>query len=66
MRTKLLAVLTLLLLFAGITARAQQGDIPPEDQEIIELLEILENMELFKEDPDMIKDIGAAGGNHAN
>jgi hypothetical protein len=58
-------VLTLVLA-TGIAAEAQQVEIPPEDVEIIEMLEMLENMDLLKEDLDLIKDLGQVGGNHAD
>jgi hypothetical protein len=67
MTKKLLLAWTLMLvLTTGFPAKAQQVEVPPEDLEIIELLELLENMDLLKEDLDLIKDLGQVGGNHAD
>lgn len=56
----------MMVLATGIPTKAQQVEVPPEDMEIIELLELLENMDLLKEDLDLIKDLGQVGGNHAD
>jgi hypothetical protein len=62
----LLAWTLMMVLATGIPTKAQQVEVPPEDMEIIELLELLENMDLLKEDLDLIKDLGQVGGNHAD
>jgi hypothetical protein len=62
MRTALLTGWILLAgLALGLNAGAQSTAVPPEDLEIIEMLELLENIELLKEDLELIRSVGLAG-----
>jgi hypothetical protein len=66
--TKTLITIVALLLIAALGSPVVGGavNMPPEDLDAIEMLEILEDLELLKEDPEfleILKGIGEANGN---
>jgi hypothetical protein len=51
---------------AGLNAGAQTTEVPPEDLEVIEVLELLENMDFLQEDLELIKNHGLVGEVHGS
>lgn len=51
---------------AGLNAGAQTEEAPPEDLEVIDVLDLLENMDFLKEDLELIKSQGLVGEDHGS
>ncbi|MGD9302006.1 MAG: hypothetical protein PVI13_10550 [Desulfobacterales bacterium] len=54
----------LFILASGCPVWAQEDDIPAEDREVIEVLDILENLEVLEEDLDLIEFLTEVGDDY--
>ena len=52
---RILIIAILMTLTSGLPVMAQDDDISQEDEQVIEMLDILENLEVLEEDPDLIE-----------
>jgi hypothetical protein len=65
MRSKQLLITALILALAsGSPILAQDEEISPEDEKVIEVLDILENLEVLEEDPDLIEFLTEVGDDY--
>jgi hypothetical protein len=64
--TKTLITISALLLITALGPPAIGGavNVPPEDLDVIEMLEILEDLELLKEDPAFLEALKGIGEVH--
>ena len=53
-----------LALTSGFPIMAQDEEISVEDEQIIEILDILENLEVLEEDPDLIEFLTEVGDDY--
>jgi len=51
---------------AGLNVGAQTTEVPVDDLEVIEMLELLENLDFLKEDLELIKNVGLGGEEHGS
>jgi len=51
---------------AGLNVGAQTTEVPVEDLEVIQMLELLENLDFLKEDLELIKNVGLGGEEHGS
>jgi len=65
MRNKQLLIIAIFLaLTLGSPVLAQEEEISPEDEQVIEVLDILENLEVLEEDPDLIEFLTEVGDDY--
>jgi len=65
MRNKQLLIIAIFLaLTSGSPVLAQEEEISPEDEQVIEVLDILENLEVLEEDPDLIEFLTEVGDDY--
>ena len=64
--TKTLTTILALLLTAALGLPVVGGavNVPPEDLDVIEMLEILEDLELLKENPEFLEALKGVGESH--
>lgn len=65
MRNKQLLIIAIFLaLTSGSPMLAQEEEISAEDEQVIEVLDILENLEVLEEDPDLIEFLTEVGDDY--
>lgn len=65
MRIKQILIGALLFAMAsGSPVTAQEEEISAEDEQVIEVLDILENLEVLEEDPDLIEFLTEVGDDY--
>ena len=65
MRKKQFLITALFLALAsGSPGLAQDEELSPEDEQVIEVLDILENLEVLEEDPDLIEFLTEVGDDY--
>ena len=58
---KIIIAAVLLMLCHGHPCRAQDDEIPAEDLEVIEMLDILDNLDVLAEDWELLEFLAVAG-----
>lgn len=65
MRIKRILIIAILLtLTSGPPVMAQDDELSEEDEQVIEMLDILENLEVLEEDPDLIEFLTEIGDDY--
>ena len=65
MRIKRILIIAIFLaLTSGFPIMAQDDELSEEDEQVIEMLDILENLEVLEEDPDLIEFLTEIGDDY--
>ena len=65
MRIKRILIIAIFLaLTSGLPVMAQDDELSEEDEQVIEMLDILENLEVLEEDPDLIEFLTEIGDDY--
>ena len=65
MRIKRILIIAIFLaLTSGFPIMAQEDELSEEDVQVIEMLDILENLEVLEEDPDLIEFLTEIGDDY--
>ena len=65
MRYKQMLIIALFLALASIhPIMAQDDELSEEDEQVIEMLDILENLEVLEEDPDLLEFLTEVGDDY--
>ena len=58
---KIISGITIFIFAHGVAGYTQEDEISDEDLEIIQIIEILENLDLFEEDIDLLETMSEIG-----